>query len=110
MASEFSKLIRALIKDKTGGPAMLDLEKRLKVAAEGATAKISLRMTPQEFEKNAQIFAATRQQPVLAAADIKPDAAEVTPSPAKPAPPQQVIRIEGLDDGPREIRMKPEHQ
>jgi hypothetical protein len=110
MASEFSKLMKAAIKDKIGGPAMLDLEKRLKVAAEGATTKISLRMTPQEFEKNAQIFAATRQQPALAAAEIKPEAAEAIPAPAKPAPPQQMIRIEGLDEGPREIRMKPEHQ
>lgn len=109
MASEFSKLMKAAIKDKIGGPAMLDLEKRLKVAAEGATTKISLRMTPQEFEKNAQIFAATRQQPTLAAAEIKPDAAQTIPTPANPPPPQ-MIRIEGLDDGPREIRMKPEHQ
>ncbi|MGA8406576.1 MAG: hypothetical protein WB680_05310 [Candidatus Acidiferrales bacterium] len=105
MASEFSKLVKAAIKDKIGGPAMLDLEKRLKVAAEGATAKISLRMTPQEFEKNAQIFAATRQQPALAAAEIKP-AADAVPAAAKPAAPAQMIRIEGLDDGPREIRLK----
>src|SRR5580698_1907567 len=109
MASEFSKLIKAAIKDKIGSPAMLDLEKRLKVAAEGAATKISLRLTPQEFERNAQIFAATRQQqPALAAAEIKPDAAQTIPAPAKPAAPQQMIRIEGLDDGPREIRMKPE--
>jgi len=104
-ASEFSKLIKAAIKDKVGGPAMLDLEKRLKVSAEGANTKISLRLTPQEFEKNAQIFAATRQQPALAAADIKP-VAEATSSVPRPA--AQVIRIEGLDDGPREIRLKPE--
>lgn len=103
-ASEFSKLIKAATKDKIGGPAMLDLEKRLKISAEGATTKISLRLTPQEFEKNAQIFAATRQQPALAAADIKP--AETIPAGTKPA--AQVIRIEGLDDGPREIRLKPE--
>jgi hypothetical protein len=107
MASEFSKLMKAAIKDKIGGPAMLDLEKRLKVAAEGATTKISLRMTPQEFERNAQIFAAARQQQVVAAAEIKP-VGEAIPAPGKPAP--QVIRIEGLDDGPREIRLKPEQQ
>ena len=110
MASEFSKLMKAAIKDKIGGPAMLDLERRLKVCAEGATTRISLRMTPQEFEKNAQIFAAARQQPALAAAEIKLDAAEAIPAPAKPAVPQQVIRIEGLDDGPREIRIKPDHE
>jgi len=105
MASEFSKLMKAAVKDKVGGPAMVDFEKRLKVAAEGATAKISLRMTPQEFEKNAQIFAAARQQQAVAVAENKP-AAETVPVAAKPAP--QMIRIEGLDDGPREIRLKPE--
>jgi hypothetical protein len=104
MASEFSKLIKAAVKDKVGGPAMLDLEKRLKVVAEGAATKISLRMTPPEFEKNAQLFAAARQQPVVAAATVKP--AEAMPEPPKLAPP--MIRIEGLDEGPREIRMKPE--
>jgi len=105
MASEFSKLIKAAIKDKIGGPAMLDLEKRLKVSAEGANTKISLRLTPQEFERNAQIFAASRQQPALAAADIKP-VAETVSAATKPA--AQVIRIEGLDEGTREIRLKPE--
>lgn len=102
-ASEFSKLVKAAIKEKIGGPAMLDLEKRLKVAADGAATKISLRMSPQEFERNAQIFAATRQQQAVAAAEIKP-VGEAIPAPAKPA--AQVIRIEGLDDGPREIRLK----
>jgi hypothetical protein len=84
---------------------MLDLEKKIKIAADGASAKISLRLTPQEFEKNARIFAATRQQPTVVAADIKP-VGDALPAQPKPAP--QVIRIEGLDDGPREIRIKPD--
>lgn len=106
MATEFSKLIKAAIKDKIGGPAMLDLEKRLKVAADGAIARISLRLTPQELEKNAQLLAATRQKPAISAsADIQP-VADTPAAPAKPKP--QVIRIEGLDDGPREIRIKPD--
>jgi hypothetical protein len=103
MVTEFSKMMKAAIKEKVGGPAMVDLEKRLKVAADGATAKISLRMTPQEFEKNAQIFAAARQQQVVAAAEVKP-AAEAVPAAPKAAP--QMIKIDGLDDGPREIRLK----
>ena len=106
MVSEFSKLMKAAIKDKAGGPAMVDLEKRLKLAADGATAKISLRMTPQEFEKNAQLFAAARQQQAIAAAEIKP--AEAAPAAPKAAP--QMIKIDGLDDGPREIRLKPEQR
>src|ERR1035438_8732890 len=47
------------------------------------------------------------QQSAIESADIKPAAAEATtPAPPKPAP--QMIRIEGLDDGPREVRLKPE--
>ena len=105
MASEFSKLMKAVIKDKIGGAAMLDLERKLKVTADGGTARISLRLTAQELEKNARIFAATRQQPLVSAADSKPVAVAII-EPPKPA--LKVIRIEGLDDGPREIRMKPE--
>ena len=103
MASEFSKIMKAAIKDKVGGPAMVDFEKRMRVVADGATAKISLRMTPQEFEKNAQIFAASRQQQAVAAAEVKL-AAEAVPAAPKAAP--QMIKIDGLDDGPREIRLK----
>jgi hypothetical protein len=103
VASEFSKLIKAAVKDKIGGPAMLDLEKKLKIAADGAVAKISLRLTPQELEKNARIFAAARPQPVVAQADIQPVTLSLAPVP-KPEP--KVIRIEGLDEGTREIKMK----
>jgi hypothetical protein len=106
MASEFAKLVKAAIKEKIGGPAMLDLEKRMKVAADGATARISLRLTPQEFESNARIFAANRQQPAVSA-EVRPRAAPA-PVPPSPKPARGVIRIEGLDDGPREIRLKPE--
>jgi hypothetical protein len=107
MVSEFSKMMKAAIKDKVGGPAMVDFEKRLRVAADGATARISLRMTPPEFEKNAQIFAVARQQQAVAAAEVKP-AVEATPGALKAAP--QMIKIDGLDDGPREIRLKPDQQ
>src|SRR5579871_239606 len=106
MVSEFSKMMKAAVKEKVGVPAMVDFEKRLKAAADGATARISLRMSPQEFEKNAQIFAAARQQQAVAAAEVKP--AEAVPPAPKAAP--AMIKIDGLDDGPREIRLKPEQR
>jgi hypothetical protein len=106
MASEFSKLMKAAIKDKLGGPVMLDLERKLKVSADGAIAKISLRLTPQELEKNARIFAASRAQPQAAMADIRPVVSPTSPATPKPEP--KVIRIEGLDEGTREIQMKPD--
>ena len=113
MAVELSSLIKAAIKDKVGSPAMLDLEKRVKIVADGAVAKINLRMTAQEFEKNARLFTESKkeeaqsraQHPARAVAEAKP-AGVLPPPPAKLDP--KVIRIDGLDDGPREIKMRPE--
>ena len=100
MASELAKLLKLTIKDKMGEPAMLDMEKKLKVASEGASVKIAMHMTPQELDKNAQIFAVSQKQPASSAvAGVRP---LVVPSPP-PAPEKQVIRIEGLDEGTREI-------
>lgn len=107
MVSEFSKLMKAAVKEKVGGPAMVDFEKRLKVAADGATARISLRMSPQDFEKNAQLFASARQQQAVAAAQVK---AAPEPAPVAPKAAPQMIKIDGLDDGPREIRLKPDQR
>ena len=110
-ASEFSKIMKMAIKDKMGGPAMLDLEKKLKVAADGAITKISLRLSPQELEKNARIFAASRPQPAASVSEARPVGGEVPEATKLDAPKAEpkMIRIEGLDGGVREIRMKPEH-
>jgi hypothetical protein len=107
MASELSRLFKAAVKDKAGDPAMLDLEKKLKVTSDGAIAKISLRLTPQELEKSAQAFATPRKQPDAGSvAGIRPVVSiDLTP-PAKPE--KSVIRIEGLDEGTREIPYKPD--
>jgi hypothetical protein len=122
MSSELSKIVKLAAKDNLGEPAVRDLEKRLKFTAQGALAKLSLRMTPQELEKNAQIFEASHKHPAASVAEIRPAVKQesATPKPAadkpeaatpklaaaKPEPPpkpKMVIRIEGLDDGPREI-------
>ena len=108
LASEVSRLMKMAGKDKTGEPAMQELGKKLKFAVEGQAARISLRLTAQELEKNAQMFAAARKQPAPApsaapaAAPVAQVRPPVTPVPAAPAKPS-VIRIEGLDEGPREV-------
>src|SRR5260370_35136486 len=71
MATELSKLLKIAIKEKMGEPAMVDLGKKLKISAEGAVVKIHLRLTAQELEKNAQIFAASRKQPATPLADVR---------------------------------------
>ncbi|HYL35032.1 MAG TPA: hypothetical protein VEV17_03860 [Bryobacteraceae bacterium] len=103
MAGELSKIMKLAVKDKLGEPALLDLEKKLKFTSEGTQAKLTLRLTPQELEKNAQIFAASRKQAPAGVADIRP---VIKQSPAPQPAEKKVIRIEGLDSGPREIPYK----
>jgi len=99
MASELSKMLKLTIKDKLGEPTMLDMEKKLKVGSEGAVVKIAMHMTQQELDKNAQIFAVSQKKPAAPVAVVHP---QVVPPPPIPAE-KKVIRIEGLDEGTREI-------
>jgi hypothetical protein len=106
LASELHKMLKTAIKDKMGEPAMLDLEKKLKITAEGNMVKIAMRVTPQELEKNAQIYAATHKPPAPPLTDLRV-LAKTASEPPKPE--RRVIRIEGLDEGTREIPYKPDH-
>jgi hypothetical protein len=115
MATELSRMVKLAVKGKLGDPALADLEKRLKFAAQGSVTKLTLRLSPQELEKNAQIFTASRKQPAAGVPEIRPVvkqdqpvAAKVEP-PVPPKPEKKVIRIEGLDDGPREIPYQEDH-
>jgi hypothetical protein len=112
MTAELSKIVHLAAKDKAGEPFVQDFEKKLKFASDGLRVKISLRLTPRELDRNAQLFAASRKRPAVVGqpviSDVRP-AAQSTPVP--PAPPEkQVIRIEGLDDGTREIPFPPPQQ
>lgn len=116
MASELSRLLKLTMKDKMGEPAVLDLEKKLKITSEGAQVKIAVHMTQQELEKNAQIFTASHSKPAAAVADVRPRDPAVSgvrpltlPPADPPKPEKKVIRIEGLDEGTREIPYR-EHQ
>jgi hypothetical protein len=106
MAGELSRMVKLSIKDKLGEPAMLDLEKRLKFTAQGSLVKLAMHMTPQELEKNAQIYAAARKQVPSGLAEIKPVIKSGAAGEQPPPPQNKVIRIEGLDNGPREIPYK----
>jgi hypothetical protein len=113
MASDLSELFKTMAKDKATDPSMVDITKKLKVTSEGSTAKISLRLTPQEVERNARMFAASHKTSApagaVAAAPVIPAIRPVvTPPPAAtPARPERgTIKIEGLDEGTREIPYK----
>lgn len=101
MTTELARMVKLAVKDQIGEPALLDLEKKIKFTAEGSAAKLSARLTAQELEKNAQLFAAARKQPPPGIAGIRPVVKPEPPPPPKPE--KMVIRIEGLDGGPREI-------
>ena len=105
MAVALSRMVKLAVKDKLGEPALVDLEKKMKFTAQGSLAKLTVRLNSQELEKNAQLFAASHKPPVQPAAALAPVRPVVTATPAPPpAPPEKkVIRIEGLDGGPREI-------
>jgi hypothetical protein len=100
VVAEMTRLTAIAAKDKAE-PQMRDIARKLKFNSDGPAAKISLRLTPQDLEKSARAFAAAHQAPVALAASAGPvpSPGSSPPAPAKPA----VIRIEGLDDGPREI-------
>jgi hypothetical protein len=107
LASEMDKLLKMSGKEKAGEPAMIELGKKLKLTSEGSVAKISLRLTPQELEKDTQALASFQKHPAAAGAiaNVRPLVA-TTPVPRQEE--KKVIRIEGLDDGPRVIPY--EHQ
>ena len=103
LVSEMDKLLKMSGKGNLAGESiMIELGKKLKFTSEGSVAKISLRLTPQEFEKNTQVLASFRKQPasVGAIANVRP---LVGTAPAPVQEEKKVIRIEGLDDGPRVI-------
>jgi len=102
MVTGIARVTAIAAKDK-GAPQMQDITRKLKFSSEGSATKITLRLTPQEFEKSAQAFAAAHKTPVAAEKAVAPP--PVIQAPVKPG----VIRIEGLDDGPREIPF-PDHQ
>jgi hypothetical protein len=110
VATEMTRLAAIAAKDEDD-PQMQDIARKLKFSWEGSAAKINLRLTPQELARSTEALMASHapvgDQPAAAPAPAATPAREATvaPAPEKPG----VIRIEGLDDGPREIPF-PDHQ
>jgi hypothetical protein len=102
VAAEMTRLTAIAARDKDD-PRMQDIAKKLKFSSAGPAAKITLRLSPQELEESAQALAVAHPlampTPALAASTAPATVAPATVAPTKPG----VIRIEGLDDGPREI-------
>jgi hypothetical protein len=101
LISEVEKKLKTSAKDQAGEAALAELEKKLKITAEGSDVKVSLRLTPQELEKNTQMLAEMRKRAMTGSlVDVRP---AIRPTYPPPEPEKREIRIEGLDDGPRVI-------
>jgi hypothetical protein len=105
VVAEMVRFIAEVSKDKNTDPEFRQIERKLKIASDGSLAKISLHLSPDDLEKSARVVAksyAAGFMAARAASDVAP-----VPRPAAgpaPVPPKRaMIRIEGLDDGPREI-------
>jgi len=109
VVTEMTRLTAIAAKDKSE-PQMEGIARKLRFSSDGSAAKISLRLTPQELEKSAQAVMAAQRAAALEAPAQAVSHAPITSAPAASAPIRPgVIRIEGLDDGPREIPF-PDHQ
>ncbi len=105
--ADLASAVTAAAKDKSVGAQAQDLAKKLKFTVDGSAAKVSLHMNQQELEQIAQTFKAGVQSEARAATGNTGSALVLTPAtPPKPA----TIRIEGLDDGTREIPYRPSDQ
>ena len=96
MAADFSKIVKLSAKDHTSQPGWGEMVKKMRVWPDNAVVRVSLRMGAEDLAKVSHLWEVARAKPPL---DLKP---------AVPPPPQrQTIRIEGLDEGPREIPIRP---
>jgi hypothetical protein len=105
VTAELTRVMSVAAKDRSASGPVPDLAKKLKFNLDGSATKISLRLNERDLERSAEAFRAGYKASVEAentgTASAPPPASAMPPKPVslKPA----VIRIEGLDGGPREI-------
>jgi hypothetical protein len=109
VTAELTRAMNLAAKDRSAGAQAQNIAKKMKFNVDGSAAKVSLRLTVQELEQSALAFAASQKE---AAADAglseksneksNTNAAAVAVPQTTP-PKRGVIRIEGLDEGTREI-------
>jgi hypothetical protein len=113
VAGELTRIINAAARDKSVGPQMQKFARKVKFNVDGSAAKVSFRLTEQELEEGAIAFVAGQKAAALAtAASTNPPLAPTpAPTPVAASGRPAVIRIEGLDEGTREIPFQdpPQH-
>jgi len=99
LVDQITQGIKLSLKDKPSNPALAEMGKKLKVAAAGATVSMNLHLTREEVERSSRLYQASVKN--APPAPLVPLNLEVQPPP-KPEE-KMVIRIDGLDGGPREV-------
>ena len=114
MMAEISKLLKLVSKDHENHPEWAGLDKKAKLTADHSDVHFTFRLNALEVARLAKAMqesaAKGKAQASQAAAAMHPTMIQPSSngqSPAKPAQPKQVIRIEGLDEGTREIPYRP---
>lgn len=103
LADVLRKTLQLAMKDMQQGPdraKIVDIAaaaKKIQIAADKSAVRMTLRLDAAEVERSLAEVANHRQRAV------RPDVAIALPTRPAPPPAQQTIRIEGLDDGPKEI-------
>ena len=100
MAVELSKTLKLASKDQEGQPGWTEMVKKMRVWADSSAVRVSLRMGGEDLAKASRLWEVARAKRETAQAQVQVD--------LKPAPPsRKTIRIDGLDEGLREIPIRP---
>jgi len=106
MVTELGHMIQLTSKARGSEAAVMqDMASKLKLTAEGQAAHFRLHLTAEEVAKSVQTMQASYQRGAVAAQHTPPVDVNIRPvvRPAPVPPKPAVIRIEGLDNGTREI-------
>ena len=103
LAAELKKTLKLALKDAQRTPDLATTAKKLQIAADDASVRLTLRVSPAEFERSlAEIHRHPHPAEPAIAASARPSE-PAGPAQAPPPPVRQMIRIEGLDGGPKEV-------
>jgi hypothetical protein len=106
VTAELTRVVNLAAKDKSTGAELREIARKLKFGLDGSATKISLRLTQQELQRSVEAFAESHKAVPAVAENGAGNARSPAVAAARPA----VIRIEGLDEGPREIPFEdPQH-
>ncbi|HUA19963.1 MAG TPA: hypothetical protein VMB25_14535 [Bryobacteraceae bacterium] len=113
MVTQLGHMIQLTSKARGSEQVMQDLASKLKLTAEGQAAHLHLRLTAQEVAQGVQQMQASYERGLAAGRHAiipQQTSAQRTPADIRPVvqpaavpPKREVIRIEGLDSGTREI-------